>query len=296
VRSCLSFEEDRVTRSHRRRLAAPAVAAALAVATGLLAACSAGQLAATSLVAPSVPGAQAAVTVAVPDGKPGSAPQTIQISNATVDYPGVKGYAAGDTAPLTLWIFNNTERDITLTAVHSDFGEIRISPGTHSGAVSPCLSSQRPLDVNPATGAPTAGVKPSPGASGNVSPAGPTVSASGHASAPPTGSAAPSGSASAAAPASPSAAAEGSSNINVPIKAFGCVALNRDAAQFLHVDQLRHAVGFGPDMMLPVQFTFVQAGGAQYTIPQGDATLAVPVDVPASPGSRAPADVQNTGE
>lgn len=276
-----------MTRSHRRRLAAPAVAAALAVATGLLAACSAGQLAATSLVTPSVPGAQAAVDVAV---KPGSNPQTIQISNATVDYPGTNGYRPGDTAPLTLWIFNNTEQDITLTDVHSDLGTVKILPGTHSGAVSACLSSQRPLDVNPATGAPTAGVKPSPGASGNVSPAEPTVTPSGHASAPPTGSAAPSGSASASPSASPSpsAAPAGSTNINLKIKAFGCVTLNRDAAQFLQVTQLAHAVGSG--MTLPLRFTF-QTGGAQYTIPQDSSSLAVPVDVPSSPGSRAPAQV-----
>jgi len=274
-----------VTRSHRRRLAAPAVAAALAVATGLLAACSAGQLAATSLVAPSVPGAQAAVNVAV---KPGSNPQTIQVANATVDYPGTNGYRPGDTAPLTLWIFNNTEQDITLTGVTSDFGTVKILTGTHSGATSACLSSQRPLDVNPATGAPTAGVKPSPGASGNVSPAGPTGTPSGHASAPPTASGTPSGSASASPSLSPSAAPAGSTNINLKIKAFGCVTLNRDAAQFLQVTQLAHAVGSG--MTLPLRFTF-QTGDAQYTIPQDSSMLAVPVDVPASPGSRAPAEV-----
>jgi hypothetical protein len=74
----------------------------------------------------------------------------------------------------------------------------------------------------------------------------------------------------------------------VPIKSFGCVALNRDSAQFLQVTQLSHVVGFGPDQMLPLQFTF-QTGGAQYTIPQDGSSLAVPVDVPASPGSRAPA-------
>lgn len=276
-----------MTRSHRRRLAAPAVAAALAVATGLLAACSSGQLAATSLVVPAVPGAQAAVTVSVPDGKPGSAPQTIQIANATVDFPGTKPYAPGDSAPVTLWIFNNTESDITLTGVDSDFGTVKIVPGTHTGAVSACLSSARPIQPNPSTGAPTAGVGPSPGATAGVSPAGPTGTASGHPSALPTGSAAPG--ASATVSASPSAAAAGSTNINVTIKSFGCVALNRDAAQFLQVTQLAQAVSSG--MTVPLRFTFVQSGGAQYTIPQDSSSLAVPVDVPASPGSRAPAQV-----
>jgi len=78
------------------------------------------------------------------------------------------------------------------------------------------------------------------------------------------------------------------------IKAFGCVTLNRDAAQFLQVTQLAHAVGSG--MTVPMRFTFVQSGGAQYAIPQDTSSLAVPVDVPSSPGSRAPAEVQNTGE
>jgi copper(I)-binding protein len=275
-----------VTRSHRR-LAAPAVAGALAVATGLLAACSAGQLAATSLVVPAVAGGQASVQA-------GSRTETIGIANATLDYPGTKGYAKGDSAAVTLWIFNNTTKDITLIGASSDAGRVLVSTGNHSGAVSPCLASARPIQPNPSTGAPTAGVLPSAGASAGVSPAGPTNTPSSRPSARPTASgtpsAAPSASASASPSPSPSATPAGSAEIKVPIKAFGCVALNRDSAQFLQITQLAKGVGSGNTVNM--SFTFSQAGGATYSV----APFAVPVNVPASAGSRPAPQVTSSGE
>ena len=71
------------------------------------------------------------------------------------------------------------------------------------------------------------------------------------------------------------------------IKAFGCAVLNRDAAQFLQITGLGNAVGSG--MTVQMVFTFSQAGGKQYTIGSVAAPVRVPVNVPASPGSRAPA-------
>lgn len=275
-----------MTRSHRLRLAVPTVAGAL-VATGLLAACSAGQLAATSLVVPAVAGAQGSVNAPSENDPTG----TIAVSNATLDFPGPGGYKPGDNAPLTLWIFNNTSKDITLDAVGSvidQAGPVVISTGAHSGAPSPCLSSARPIQPNPSTGAPTAGVGPSAGASGGASPAGPTGTPSGRPSAKPTGSASQSLPASASPSPSPSPAPAGSTDISVQIKAFGCVVLNRDASQFLQITGLKKAVGSG--MTLNVAFHFTQAGGAQFTIPStGNTGIAVPVNVPASAGSRAPA-------
>jgi hypothetical protein len=276
-----------VTRSHRLRLAVPTVAGALVVATGLLAACSAGQLAATSLVVPSVAGAQGSVDATSPADPTG----TITVSNATLDFPASGGYKQGDNVPVSLWIFNNTSRDITLAAVASDAGQVVISPGAHSGAPSPCLSSARPIQPNPSTGAPTAGVGPSAGASGGASPAGPTGTPSNRPSAKPTGSASPSVSASASLAPSPSPSAEpaGSADISVQIKAFGCVVLNRDASQFLQITGLNKAVGSG--MTVAMKFGFTQAGGATYTIPSSNGGIAVPVNVPASAQSRAPATV-----
>jgi hypothetical protein len=280
-----------VTRSHRLRLAVPAVAGAL-VATGLLAACSAGQLAATSLVVPAVSGAQASVTVNA--NEPDRNPQTITVSNATLDFPGPGGYKQGANAPVSLWIFNNTEKDITLNGVASDVGQVLVSTGAHSGAQSPCLSSARPIQPNPSTGAPTAGVGPSAGASGGASPAGPTGTPSNRASAKPTGSASPAASGSASASPSPSPSPSptpaGSSEVNIQIKAFGCVVLNRDASQFLQIAGLTKPVGSG--MTVAMVFRFSQAGNnASFMIGTPDAPVQVPVNVPASAGSRPPAGV-----
>ncbi len=271
-----------MTRSHRR-LAVPAMAGALAMATALLAACSAGQLAATSRIVPAIPGAQRAIAVGSP--APGGLPQTIGVSNATLDYPGPDGYAKGKSAPLSLWIFNNTGKDITLTGVNSAAGEVRIATGTHSDAVSPCLSSAVPIQPNPSTGAPTAGVGPSAGVSAGVSAPGPTGTPSTRSSAKPTGSVTPSASESPSPSPSPSPTQLGSANINVPIKAFGCVVLNTKAAQYLVIDGLAHAVGSG--MTVPVWFTFQVGGGPVSLASQGD-PLNVPVDTPASPASRGP--------
>lgn len=276
-----------MTRSHRLRLAVPAVAGAL-VASGLLAACSAGQLAATSLVVPAVAGAQGSVNAPSPGDPTGS----ITVSNATLDFPGPSGYKQGANAPVTLWIFNNTTKDITLDGVLSDVGDLVLSTGAHSGAPSPCLSSARPIQPNPSTGAPTAGVGPSEGASAGASPAGPTGTPSNKPSAKPTGSASPSGSASASPSPSPSPSPTpaGSSQISVQIKAFGCVVLNRDASQFLQITGLKTPVNSG--MTVRMAFHFTQAGGGQFVIPStGNGGIAVPVNVPASAGSRAPAGV-----
>jgi hypothetical protein len=262
------------------------------MATAVLAACSAGQLAATSLVVPAVPGAEQAVPVGTPP--PGTVQETIGIANGTVDYPGVAGYKAGADAPLSIWIFNNTTKDITLTGVASALGEVRLATGTHSGAVSPCLSSAVPIQANPSTGAPTAGVEPSAGASAGVSAPGPTGTPSTKSSAKPTGSAAASVSASPSVSPSPSPSPTqvGSADISVPIKSFGCVVLTKSAAQYLVISDLSGPLGSG--MTVPMTFTFLADGNA-YQIPnQPGAQLQVPVDTPASAGTRAPAEVGGT--
>jgi hypothetical protein len=274
-----------VTRSHRR-LAVPALAGALAVATALLAACSAGQLAATSLVVPAVPGANGSAQVGNPS--PGTAPQTISISNATVDYPGDGGgYPKGADAKLSIWIFNNTGGDITLTGVASALGEVRIATGSHAGAPSPCLNSAVPIQPNPSTGAPTAGVEPSAGVSAGVSAPGPTGTPSTKSSAKPTASASPSLSPSP----SPSPTPAGSADISVPIKSFGCIVLSATSSQYLFIGNLSQPVGSG--MTVAMAFTF-QADGNEYQIGKPSAPLQVPVDTPASPASRGPVQVPGT--
>jgi hypothetical protein len=289
-----------VTRSHRRRLVVPAVAAALALPTGLLAACSAGQLAATSLITSAVPGAQASVNTGLPD-------ETIQIANATVDYNGPQGYPAGGNASLSLWIFNNTSKDITLTGVGSatgttgPTGQVVISNGAAPGIPSVCQNSARPIQPNPSTGAPNNGVAPSMGASGGISPQGPTGTPSNNSVAKPTSSAQESASASASGSASaepsgsatPSAAASaataGSTKISITVKADGCVALTRQSSQFLQVTNLSGVLR--PGKTVNLSFTFQQTGGGQFTIGTDKNPLAVPVDVPSSPDPRQTAAV-----
>ncbi|GAA5202207.1 hypothetical protein GCM10023322_83620 [Rugosimonospora acidiphila] len=276
-----------MTRSHRRRLVVPAVAAALALPTGLLAACSSGQLAETSLIAPAVPGAQASVTTGTPD-------ETIQISNATVDFNGPQGYQSGDNAPLSVWIFNNTPQDITLTGVQSASGQVLISDGAAPGIPSVCQNSPQPIQPNPSTGAPTVGVAPSVGASGGISPAGPTGTPSNNSVVQPTSSAQESASAnptdsSSALPstsASAAAAVTGSAQINVTIKSDGCVALTKSSSQFLQVANLSGPVRAG--MTIQTIFIF-QQGGRQFTIGSANNPLQLPVNTPSSPDQRAPA-------
>jgi hypothetical protein len=255
------------------------------MATALLAACSAGQLAATSQIVPAIPGAQTAAPVGTPSA--GTMPQTIGISNATLDYPGPDGYQVGDNAPISLWIFNNTTSDITLTGVFSSAGDVHITAGAHSSAVSPCLSSAVPIQPNPSTGAPTAGVEPSAGVSAGVSAPGPTGTPSTKSSAKPTGSATASHAESPSPSPSPSPTQLGSANINVPVKAFGCVVLNTQAAQYLFVSGLTDAVGSGRTVGL--WFTFQQTGGPEVSLASQGKPLNVPVDTPASPASRGPA-------
>ncbi len=272
-----------MTRSHRRRLVVPAVAVALTLPTGLLAACSSGQLAETSLITSGVPGAKATVKAGEPD-------QTIQIANATVDYNGPKGYAAGDSAPLSIWIFDNTDKDITLTGVTSTQGQVVIADGATPGAPSVCQSSPAPIQANPSTGAPTAGVAPSLGASGGISPQGPTGTPSNASSAKPTGAAqeSASGSPSASESASVTAATATSADISVTIKSGGCVALTPRNSRFLQISNLTRSLT--PGNAVGMQFTFQQSSGGQFTIGPNN-TVSVPVGVPATPEPRQPATV-----
>jgi copper(I)-binding protein len=277
-----------VTRSHRRRLVVPAVAAALALPTALLAACSAGQLAATSLVQSAVPGGQASIQA-------GTVDETIQVANATIDYNGPKGYAAGGDAPLSLWIFNNTAKDITLTGVSSNAGQVVVADGAAPGAPSACQSSARPIQANPSTGAPNNGVAPSMGASGGISPQGPTSTPSANTSPKPTSSAQESASANPSGSATPSgtplavesSAPAGSSEIQITVKSDGCVALTKQGSQFLQVSDLSDPVV--PGKTVNLSLTFQQAGGKQFVIGTTQSPFAVPVDVPGTPDPRSSA-------
>ena len=243
-------------RANRRPLVAGALAAIGVVTVGLLSACSAGQIAQTAQVEPGVPG----VNVQAP-GKP------IYIRNAALDYPGPKGYAKGANAPLSLWIFNDTEQPISLVGVAGPAPMV-LSDGANSAA--PCsvprsLPPVSPFIIN----------------SGN--PASPTVSGSAaKSSASSKTSASPSGSGFASASPSPSPSPSfGSSTINVTIPAGGCVELSHRAAHYLQIVGLPDTVDTAGSV--PTMFSFTTEGGQPFTIGTENEPVKLPVAVPESP-------------
>jgi hypothetical protein len=257
-----------VTRSIRRL---PAALALGALAAGLLAGCSAGQIAHTSQIVPAVPGAQAQITIKSPD-------EVIYLRNVTLDYPGKQGYAKGGAASLSLWIINESRQAVTLTGLTTTAGQAVLSAGLNSA--SPCS----------VPGSPEAPPLPSTTASGGAPNTQPTaVTTTGTTKATPSSTArpsagspsvTPSSAAPTLAPASPGTPA-GSAVIKVKIPAGGCVALNRQSAGFLQIVDLAKAVDNGTTV--PVGFTFVGTDGQTY---QTTPPLNVPVDVPASPNER----------
>jgi hypothetical protein len=105
------------------RLVTAAAGVAAIVATSMLSGCGTGQVAATANTTASVPGGHTAV--AVPAAlNPNSA---ILVQNAFVDYDDPAGYAKGDSAPMSIWIINQTPfpvavapGDVTVTIAGTD--------------------------------------------------------------------------------------------------------------------------------------------------------------------------------
>jgi hypothetical protein len=259
-----------VTRSIRRL---PAALALGALAAGLLAACSAGQIAQTSQIVPAVPGAQGQITVKAPD-------QVIFVRNATLEYPGTKGYAQGGAAPLSVWIVNQTQQAVTLTGVATGAGQVRPEPGLNSA--SPCSVPRSPeappVPSTTASGGAINSLQPSAVSTTGTTKATPSSTARQS----PSGSPSPSAAASSATPppTPTTAGSAGSATIKVQIPAGGCVALNRQSAQFLQIVDLARPVSNGNTV--PVTFTFVGADRQTYQTGQ----LNVPVDVPATANVR----------
>src|SRR5262245_8913136 len=172
-----------MTRSNRRPLLAGAVTASAALATGLLAACSAGQVAQTAGIAPAVPGVSAQ-TVGYP----------VYVRNAVLDYAEPKGYPRGAKAPMALWIFNNSHQPVNLVSVTAAQGNrsVPVVPSTGS-SIAPSASNAPACSV-PVSPSPVPTATASSNAPSTRPPSTPP-SASGSAS----GSAKPSGSTSASA-------------------------------------------------------------------------------------------------
>jgi hypothetical protein len=155
-----------VTRSTYRR--ATVLAAGTVAAAGLLAGCSAGQIAETAQKNPSVQGVNAQAE-APPAG-------SVKVRDVAVVYKDPEGYPAGGTAPLEVRIFNDTPVPVT----------VRVRPGepeteseqlvvagsvTMAGAGAPTTGQEPVASPSPTpTGEP--GATASPGPTATAAPAG----------------------------------------------------------------------------------------------------------------------------
>jgi len=246
----------------RRPLVVGALAATAAVATVLLSACGSGRLAQTAEVRPGVPGANVQ-----------AAGRAVFVRNATVDYSGPRGYQQGQSAPLSVWIVNDTQEPVRLVGVSANeitpSGQmlpVQVVPGTGQGSAAPCVPA--------ASNAP--GPLPSTTASGGA----PVPPGSASASATPSGSASASASASASPSSSPSPSAPATISVTVPSAA--CVELSTRADQYLKLTDL--PAPLGNQQLVRAVFRFTTAGGDNFAI--GDST---PVDIPVdSPESALP--------
>lgn len=256
-----------MTRSNRRPLVAGALAACAALATGLLSACGAGQIAQTAQIAPAVPGVS---------GQASDRP--VYVRDATVDYREAKGYPAGASAPLSLWIFNSGEQAVRLVGVtaaqqvgeQSAAVQVVLSNGHAGASGAPCLATQ--------SASPSPSTSPSPSVFPSVPPSGSPSARSAAA-----GTASPSASASA----SPSPSPAGASRIDLSIPPGACVELSAQAAHYLQAVNLPQPLSNADTLLVTLQF--VTADGQSFIIgnpPANAGPLAVPVGVPASPVGR----------
>ncbi|MBB5870733.1 hypothetical protein F4553_004112 [Allocatelliglobosispora scoriae] len=231
----------RVIRGTGRAIVLAGLAAAAAVAVS---ACGAGQVTQTSDQVAAVPG----FSLTAPVAGGGS----VGVRNITVDYSGAKPYAKGASAPLALWIFNETAKPVDV--------EIKSTSGSAVTIVGGAVTT----------------ITPSPSASAGAS-AAPSASASVNASA----SASPAApSASVSASASPTAAASSApagKPAKVTIPANGYVVLSKAAGAFAQINGLTEELVPGAS----AQLTFTFSNGVSF-----DAEA--PVGSPLSPLPRTP--------
>lgn len=245
---------------HARLVAASAGIIAM-ISAGALAGCGAGQIAETSMIVSAVPGGSASVAVPTKNNPNGA----LLIKNVTVDYNGVGGYAAGATAPLSMWIINQSTDPVSVTA-----GEAQLVDPTKATTLTPLgsmsLSGGRVQ------------VEAIPGVAGNPStpPAAPTSSPASTAPSGPSEPGAPG-----TAPAAPAAA-------SVTVQPGTMMVLTTSAGsdvQHLEVTDLKGAVVPGNT----VQLTF------NVTTPDGTPLQSMQIVAPVSPPSAPAPRVTDSG-
>jgi hypothetical protein len=208
-----------------------------------LAGCSAGQVAETAMLDTPIAGVNA-----------NSADGSVAVRDAQVAYNGVEGYEKGESAPLQLSLFNQSEKDVTISIASVPLERPQVVSAAQvgfaaAGAPSPSASSSSvpasavSPSVKPSGALPGTSGSPSPGPSAPSAEAGPTVTAA-----------------------------------QITIKALG-------SAFFRPTDVKKlQAVGLSDDLMpgQSVNLVFRFSNGAP------DLTIQAPVAIPLSPASRAP--------
>ena len=125
----------------RSRPHLPSLATAVLALTVLglaVAGCGAGQRAQTAEMLPRAPG----VNAASPDG-------TILVRNASIEFPGPEGYAAGETATVQLSVFNDGTAPVRLVSLESLAASgVRIE----GGELGPAPTGQATADPTPTSG------------------------------------------------------------------------------------------------------------------------------------------------
>ena len=257
---------------HTRVVAASAGIVAV-IAAGALAACGAGQIAETSTIVSAVPGGSTSIAVPTADNPNGA----LFIKNVTVDYNDVNGYSVGATAPLSMWIINQSTHPLVVTA-----GAAKLVDPTKATTLTPVGSmslSGGSQDVQAVQG--IAGTAPSPAAPVPSSAVPPAPASSAPSS--PSESGTPSGSASeSSTPTAPAAAA------SLTIEPGTMVVLSTSAGpgiQHFELADLKGAIVPGNT----VQLTF------NVTRPDGTPLQSTQVIAPVSPPSAPAPRVSDSG-
>lgn len=268
-----------VAAGHRnKRLVAASMGIVGIIAAGALAGCGSGQISETATIVSAVPGNSLSVPVPTKDNPNGA----LLFKNVTVDYNDVAGYPVGGTAPLSVWIANQSTEPVTVTA-----GEAQLVDPTKASQLSPLGAmtlTGGEVAIASANSAPT--TQPaSPGAPGGAPSAG--------ASTPSAPSAPPSApSAAASSPAASSPAAPGPSTpASLTIQPGEMAILSTTAG--VGVDHLQIPALQSP--IIPgntVQLTFNLTVNGQ---PLQSAQLVAPVAPPTAPAPRLPVQGSSIG-
>lgn len=238
-------------RQRHARLVAASAGIIAVIAAGALAGCGAGQIAETSTIVSAVPGGSASIGVPTTDNPNGA----LLIKNVTVDYNDMNGYATGATAPLSMWIINQSTDPVTVTA-----GDAQLVDPTKATTLTPLGS------MSLSGGTPV--VQAVQGVAGNTStpPAAP----------PSPASTAPSSPSESGAPAAPAAA-------SVTIQPGTMMVLSTSAGsdvQHLQLADLKGAVVPGNTVQLTFNVTMPDGTPLQST------QIVAPVSPPTAPAPR----------